>query len=164
MVWGTKLHDSAVVALLGSARNNATVIYSTGADNKSISHTIILDDGENRGIRIKTAGGNNIEIKNTEDIIITQISGNTITMNAAGIELKRAASTITMAPTSITIKSPTITLESSASKAVMDGTVNVRAGDDKATVDKVIISTHDQISGNGGYQTTNGPTKLGASI
>jgi hypothetical protein len=164
MVWGTKLHDSAVKALLGSARNNATVIYSTGADNKTISHTIILDDGPDRGIRIKTQGGNKIEMKNTDDVIITQINGNTVTMNSAGIELKRGGSTITMTPDSITIKSPTITLESSASKAVMNATVNVRAGDDKATVDKVIISTHDQVSGNAGYQTTNGPTKLGASI
>ena len=164
MAWGNKLHDSAVKALLGSARNNATVIYSTGVDNKTISHTIILDDGENRGIRVKTAGGNNIEIKNTEDIILTQINGNTVTMNEAGIELKRGGSTVTMAPDAITIKSGTITLDTNASKMIINQTINARAGDDKATVDKVVISTHDQISGNGGYQTTNGPTKTGAAI
>lgn len=164
MAWGTKLHDSAVKALLGTRDNRATVIYSTGFDHRTISHTIILDDGDNRGIRIKTAGGNNIEIKNTDDIVITQINGNTITMNAAGIESKRGASTITMTPDSITIKSPTLTLESSGSKMKMDGTINARAGDDKATIDKVVISTHDHIAGNLGYPTTNGPTKTGAAL
>src|SRR5690606_31322346 len=48
MAWSNKLHDSAVTALLGSARNNSTVVYSTGADHKTVSHTIILDDGDNR--------------------------------------------------------------------------------------------------------------------
>lgn len=161
MAWGIKLHDSAVKALLGTRDNRATVIYSTGKDHKTISHTIILDDGDNRGIRIKTQGGNNIEIKNTDDIIITQISGNTITMNSAGIKLNRGGSNIDMTPSSITINSPTITLNSSASVIKMDATINGKAGDDMATFDKVVISTHDQIAGNAGYTTTGGPTKTG---
>jgi len=156
MAWGNKLHDSAVKALLGSARNNATVIYSTGADNKTISHTIILDDGENRGVRIKTAGGNNIELKNDTDIIMTQVNGNTVTMNASGIEVKSSVA--------INLKAPVITLDTEASKMVMDGTINARAGDDMATIDRVVISTHDQVSANCGFQTTNGPTKTGAVL
>lgn len=156
MVWGNKLHDSAVKALLGSVRNNATVIYSTGADNRTISHTIILDDGENRGIRVKTAGGNNIEIKNNTDIIITQINGNTVTMNSAGVEVK--------SDIAINLKAPVITLDTGASKMIMNETINARAGDDMATIDRVVISTHDQVSANCGFQTTNGPTKTGAAI
>ena len=153
MAWGTKLHDSAVKALLGSRDNRATVIYSTGFDHKTISHTIILDDGENRGIRVKTAGGNNIEIKNDTDIIITQVNGNTITMSASGIDI--------VSPATINIKGKEINLEASGSKIKINQTINGKASDDLATIDRVIISTHNQVSGNGGYTTTNGPTKEG---
>lgn len=168
MAWGTKLHASAVQALLGTRDNRATVIYSTGEDHKTISHTIILDDGEDRGVRIKTQGGNTIDMKNTEDIVITQVNGNTITMNNAGIELKRAGSTINMTPSDITVKSGVVNIladeinaEASGSKVKIDSTINAKASDDKATIDRVIISTHDHIGGDLGYPTTLGPTKEG---
>lgn len=154
MAWGHKLHDSAVKALLGTRDNKATVIYSTGADHKTVSHTIILDDGENRGIRVKTAGGNSIEVKNNADIVITQVNSNTIKMNSAGIELKCGESTITMTPGSII-------LSAGGSTIVMDQTINAKASDDKTTIDKVIVSTHNQVAGNLGFPTTGGPTKEG---
>lgn len=161
MAWGTKLHPSAVQALLGTRDNKATVLYSTGFDHKTVSHTIILDDGDNRGIRVKTAGGNNIEIKNTDAIVITQVNGNTITMNSAGIEMKRGGSTITMTDSSISIKSDEINLEASGSKIKVNSTVNVKASDTLSTVDRVVISTHDQNVGNLGYPTSGGPTMTG---
>ena len=167
MAWGSKLHESAVKALLGTRDNKITVLYST--DGKNISHKIELDDGSNKGIRITTAGGNNINIKNTDDITITQINGNTITMNSGGIELKRAGSTVNLTPSAITVKSGTINLEAdeinmkaSGSTVKIDSTVNVKASDTLTTVDKVIISTHDQISGNAGFPTSLGPTKKGS--
>ena len=153
LAWGTKIHPSLIQALLGTRDNRATVIYSTGFDHKTISHTIILDDGANRGIRIKTSGGNNIEIKNDTDIIITQLNGNTITMNAAGIDI--------VAEKVINIRAKEINLEASGSKIKINETINGKASDDLATIDKVIISTHDHVSANMGFPTTNGPTKEG---
>lgn len=153
MAWGNKLHDSAIKALLGTRDNRATVVYSTGKDHKTISHTIILDDGDNRGIRIKTQGGNSIEIKDTNDIIITQLNGNTITMNSSGINIEAA--------NVINIRAKEINLEASGSKIKIDHTINGKASDDLATIDKVIISTHDHVAGNAGFPTTNGPTKEG---
>lgn len=169
MAWGTELHSSAVKALLGNRDNRATVIYSTGKDHKSISHTIILDDGSDRGVRIKTQGGNLIDMKNENEIKITQINGNTITMDSAGIELKRGGSTINMTPSEITAKSGTINLladeinlEASGSTVKIDSTINGKASDTKATFDKVVISTHDHKAGNLGFPTTLGPTQTGS--
>lgn len=146
MAWGNKLHDSAVKALLGSVRNNATVIYSTGADHKTISHTIILDDGTERGIRVKTAGGNNIELKNDSDVIITQVDGNTITMNKSGMELTAGGSKITMTPDSITFSA-------GGSEMTLGAKVDIKAADGLSTVDGVIVKTH-QHTGNAGYPTS----------
>lgn len=146
MAWGNKLHDSAVKALLGSVRNNATVIYSTGADHKTISHTIILDDGAERGIRVKTAGGNNIELKNDTDIIITQVDGNTIKMNKSGIELTAGGAKITMTPDSIK-------LSAGGSEMTLGDTITADAADGLSTVDGVIVKTHKH-TGNAGYPTS----------
>lgn len=169
MAWGTKLHESAVKALLGTRDNRATVIYSTGADHRTISHTVILDDGEDRGIRIKTAGGNFIDLKNTDQIEISQVNGNTIVMDSAGITLNRGGSTVTMTPEDITIESGVINIladeinaEASGSTVKIDSTINAKASDDMATVDSVIISTHDHIAANLGFPTTQGPTKEGS--
>ena len=169
MAWGTKLHKSAVQALLGSRDNRATVIYSTGADHKTISHTIILDDGEDRGIRIKTAGGNFIDLKDTDQIEISQINGNTIVMDSSGIKLTREGSTITMTPNDISINTGVvnitaneINMEASGSTLKIDSTINGKASDDQSTFDKVVISTHDHVAGNLGFPTTLGPTKTGS--
>lgn len=169
MAWGTKLHESAVRALLGQRDNRATVIYSTGNDHSTISHTLILDDGDDRGIRIITAGGNYIDLKNTEQIQISQVNGNTITLNGPGITLKREGSTVTMTPNEITVDSGTINitaneinLEASGSTVKIDSTVNVKASDDSTTIDKVVISTHDHNSANLGLPTSLGPTKTGS--
>jgi hypothetical protein len=153
LAWGTKLHPSLIQALLGTRDNRATVLYSTGFDHKSISHTVILDDGANRGIRINTAGGNNIEIKNDTDIVITQVNGNKITMNSAGIDIESAQV--------INLRATEINLEASGSTVKINQTINAKASDDKATIDKVIISTHNHVAGNLGFPTTNGPTKEG---
>lgn len=146
MAWGTKLHDSAVKALLGSARNNATVIYSTGADNSTISHTIILDDGPDRGVRIKSAGGNQIELKNNSDISITQVDGNTINLGKSGI-------TLTAGGASIILTKDSITLTAGGSEMTLGSKVDIKAADQKATVDGIIVKTH-QHTGNLGYPTS----------
>ena len=169
MAWGTKLHESAVKALLGTRDNRATVIYSTGKDHKTISHTIILDDGEDRGIRIKTQGGNLIDIKNENEILISQLNGNTVKMDSTGIELKRGTSTALLTPEEINLESGKINLkateevniEAAGSTVKIDKTINAKASDSLATIDKVIISTHNHISGNLGYPTSLGPTKEG---
>lgn len=146
MAWGHKLHDSAVKALLGTRDNKATVIYSTGADHKTISHTIILDDGDNRGIRVKTAGGNNIELKNDTDIVITQVDGNTITMNSSGIVLNAGGATITMTPDEIK-------MSAGGSEMTLGAKVDIKAADGLSTIDKVVVSTHKH-TGNAGYPTS----------
>lgn len=169
MAWGTKLHESAVKALLGTRDNRATVIYSTGNDHRTISHTIILDDGDDRGVRIKTEGGNFIDLKNTDQIEISQINGNTIIMDGSAITLNRGGSTITMTDSDITVESgkidilaDEINLEASGSTIKIDSTINGKASDDQSTFDRVVISTHDQIGGNLGFPTTLGPTKTGS--
>jgi hypothetical protein len=144
MAWGTKLHDSAVQALLGSVRNNATVIYSTDSSNK-VSHTIILDEGENRGIRIKTAGGNSIEVKNNEDITLTQVNGNTLKMSSAGIDIESAGD--------INLKGKNVNIEASGSTVKVGAQIEVKASDNLAKVDNVTISTH-QHTGNIGLPTS----------
>lgn len=167
MAWGTKLHPSAVQALLGTRDNRATVIYSTGADHKTISHTIILDDGENRGIRIKTAGGNYIDLKNTDQIEISQVSGNTLVMSSAGITLKRGGSTVVMTESKVDINSPEISIvandkihvEAAGSTVDIDDSIKVTASDQLTTIDQVIISTHNH-TGNIGFPTSE-PTKEG---
>lgn len=145
MVWGTKLHDSAVQALLGSVRNNATVIYSTGADNK-VSHTIILDDGSDRGVRIKSAGGNSINIKNDSDITISQVNGNTINLSNAGINLTSGSSSIILSKDSVKISA-------GGSEMTIGAKVEVKAADKMTTVDEVIVSQHKH-TGNLGYPTS----------
>lgn len=169
MAWGTKLHKSAVQALLGTRDNRATIIYSTGADHKTISHTIILDDGEDRGVRVKTAGGNLIDIKNDQAITITQLNGAKATFDQAGIKLEKGASNITMTETSVDINSDNITLNgkvitaqtADGSTIKVDSTVNVKASDELTTIDKVIVSTHNVVAGNLGIPTGGGPTKEG---
>lgn len=168
MAWGTKLHSSAVQALLGTRDNRATVIYSTGADHKTISHTIILDDGEDRGVRINTSGGNYIDLKNTDQIEISQVNGNTIVMSSTGITLNRGASSITMTEDIINVESPTVNIKADEIHAKASGstldineTIKATASDDRATVDRVVISTHDHVAGNLGFPTTGGPTKEG---
>lgn len=146
MAWGNKLHDSAVKALLGNRDNKATVIYSTGADHKTISHTIILDDGAERGIRVKTAGGNQIELKNDSDIVITQVNGNTITMNSSGIVLSAGGASITMTPDSIK-------LSAGGSEMTLGAKVGIKAADGLSTVDGVVVKTHKH-TGNAGYPTS----------
>jgi len=169
MAWGTKLHSSAVQALLGTRDNKATIIYSTGADHKTVSHTIILDDGEDRGIRVKTAGGNLVDMKNDQSITVTQVNGAKATLDQAGIKLEKGASNITMTATSVDINSENITLNGKVitvqteegSVIKVDKTVNVKASDDLTTIDKVVISTQDQAVGNLGFPTSGGPTKTG---
>lgn len=169
MAWGTKLHESAIKALLGTRDNRATVIYSTGKDHRTISHTIILDDGSDRGIRIKTAGGNYIDLKNTDQIEIRQVDGNTIVMDSAGIKLTRGGSTITMTPSTIDIESGTVNIkageevnvEAAGSTIKVNSTVKVDASDTLTNIDRVIISTHDHQVGNLGFPTGGGPIKQG---
>lgn len=171
MAWGSKLHDSAVKALLGSRDNRTTVLYSTGPDNKSISHKIELDDGESRGIRVTTQGGNLIELKNGEDIIIKQVDGSVATFNKEGIKLTTGGSTITMTSDSIDIETSTLNIkadevnaEASGSKVKLDKSFNVTSSDKLATIDTVVIFTHDHNVGNLGFPTGGGPTKTGESL
>lgn len=137
MAWGTKLHDSVVKALLGSARNNATVIYSTDSQNK-VSHTIILDEGENRGVRIKTAGGNSIELKNENEIVITQVGGNTVRMSASGIDIESSGT--------INLKGSAVNIEASGSTVKVGAQVEVQASDTLSKVDGVVVKTHQHTS------------------
>lgn len=146
MAWGNKLHDSAVKALLGNRDNKATVIYSTGADHKTISHTIILDDGAERGIRVKTAGGNQIELKNDTDISITQVDGNTINLGKSGI-------TLTAGGASISLTKDSITLTAGGSEITLGSKVDIKAADGLSTVDGVVVKTHKH-TGNAGYPTS----------
>ena len=168
MAWGSKLHDSAVKALLGARDNKLTVLYSTGPDSKSISHKIELDDGDDRGIRVTTQGGNKLTLKNDGEILISQVGGATIKVADAGITLNKGASTITMTEDSIDIESATVNIkadeinaEAKGSKIKIDATVNIKASDTLTTVDKVVVSTHDHNVGNLGYPTGGGPTKTG---
>jgi hypothetical protein len=85
--------------------------------------------------------------------VITQVNGNKITMNSAGIDIESAQV--------INLRATEINLEASGSTVKINQTINAKASDDKATIDKVIISTHNHVAGNLGFPTTNGPTKEG---
>lgn len=153
MAWGSKLHDSAVKALIGARDNKVTVLYSTDSQG-NISHKIELDDGTNAGVRISTSGGNTVNMQSDGAITITQKDGATVDMSQAGM-------TLSVGSSRLTITTDSITMEASGSRLVMDTTVNIKASDELTTIDKVVVSTHDQVAGNLGYPTSGGPTKTG---
>jgi hypothetical protein len=106
IAWGHRLTKKLISQLTNQKESNIMVIYSSGADEKSVSQKIELDDGEEAGIRITTAenhtikmndsqdkgvfvetsGGNKIEVKDEESITVTQKDGTKMEMTADKIE------------------------------------------------------------------------------
>jgi hypothetical protein len=136
VAWGHRISPELAKQLVGDRADTITVIYSSGANNRSIAHKIELDDGTNAGIRVITGGGNKIDMKDSGTITVAQKSGGTIVMSDDTITMQVSGCTFVMGADGITMQTP------QGSKMVLDGSINGKAADSLATFDKVVISTH----------------------
>ena len=179
MAWGHRLSPELIAQLVGKRLDNITVIYSSGANNNSVTHTIELDDGEQAGVRVKTGSGNNINITDKDKIEVTHrtgafirveensiqlsVKGSTLVMDSSGISLVSAGGASTKLTDSIVSSSSqgsTVTVDSGV-KASSSGGSNLEVGssivgtaaDQASKIDEVIIKTH-RHSGNLGIPTT----------
>jgi hypothetical protein len=179
MAWGHRLPENLVKQLIGDNRKeNITVIYSSGANQDSVTHTIKLDDGEDNGIRITTDGGNQIDLKNRNEItvrhntgsfievkeasITLSVKGSTVVMDASGIRLTSATGSTTEMGSKIThtaegskvdVGSDVVLESSGGTNVELSGTTTVKSADGVGKFDDVTISTHAH-SGNLGIPTS----------
>jgi len=178
VAWGNIMTKAQIEVLVGSREDNITILYSGGPNNDTVSHKIELDDGADRGVRITTAGGNKLDLKNEDEIQATHHSGSFIKMNADIIELSVKGTTLRLSATGLELISAqgasinvtdSITSESSAgSKEVLDdgykvessegseievsNTITGKAADTFSKFDDTIVSTHRHL-GNLSYPT-----------
>jgi len=186
VAWGNIMTKAQIKVLVGDREDNITILYSGGPDNNEVSHRIELDDGADRGVRITTAGGNKLDLKNEDEIQATHHTGSFIKMNADVIELSVKGTTLRLSSEGLELISAQgasikvtdgVTSESSAgSKEVLDvgykvtssegsevdvsNTIKGKAADTFSKFDNVVVSTH-QHPGNLGYPTS-APIKTGA--
>jgi len=179
MAWGHRPSVELISELTGDREDNLMVIYSSGADNNSISHKITLDDGDESGVYIETAGNNRINIQNTNDITVTHntgsqlkindsviemtIKGNTFRMSDAGIQLISAQGSTVNIDAGIVSSSSSgaqvaitgdVDIESSGGSSIkVSGTVDIKGADNLSKVDDIIFTLHQHI-GNIGFPTS----------
>jgi hypothetical protein len=179
MAWGHRLSPELISQLVGKRLDNITVIYSSGANNKSVTHTIELDDGDQSGVRVKTGSGNNINITDKDKIEVTHRTGSFIRVEEGSIRLSVKGSTIVMDSSGISITSAggatTKLTDSIVSTSSQGSSVSINAGvtssssggsnlevgssivgkaaDQASKIDEVIIKTH-RHTGNLGIPTT----------
>lgn len=185
IAWGNRMTAKQVEALIGDREDNITIIYSGGPDNDTVSHRIELDDGDNRGIRVTTDGGNKLELKNEDEIqathhtgsfiklngeeILLSVKGTTLKLSAEGLELisaKGASVNISDGIKSQSAQGSTEELaadykveSSEGSELTVDASIEGKASDTFSKFDNVIVSTH-QHPGNLGFPTSQ-PLKTG---
>lgn len=178
MAWGHKPSEQLIADLVGARLDNITIIYSSGEDNDSISHTIELDDGDDKGIRIKTHGNNRIIIKDKDQIEILHnsgsffridqnsielsVQGSSIVMNASGIELISAGGASQKLTGNVEVSSSggstvkltdSITVSAGAGSELEVGSgIQGTAADANSTFDNVSVPHHQHV-GNLGFLT-----------
>jgi hypothetical protein len=179
MAWGHRMSPELISQLVGERLDNITVIYSSGSDNRSITHRIELDDGENKGIRVITGNGNNIELTDSDKIQVTHRTGAFIRVDENSIELSVKGSTILMDADGVSLVSATgatqvltesvvstsqqgssvsvndnVELASSQGSTLnVDSSIEGNASDKLGKIDGIIVKTH-RHSGNLGIPTT----------
>lgn len=147
IAWGHKISPELAKQLVGGRADNITIIYSSGANNKSITHKIELDDGTENGIRITTESGNKVVLNNSSNIQIHHKDGGTINLDSSHISLSLGGSSLTLGEDGIKMKS------AGGSELDITTTILGTAGDNLAKIDDVVISTHTHI-GNLGRKTS----------
>jgi len=178
IAWGHSLSKKLISELIGEREDDITVIYSSGSNFNSITHKIELDDGENNGIRVTTDGGNQLELKNKEEITLRHNSGSFTEVSSERILLSIKGSTIEITQNGIEITSSQggkvsitdgiiSTSSAGSSHEIADGvksesskgskieiadSILGEAADEQATFDKIVIKTHKH-PGNLGYPT-----------
>lgn len=179
VAWGHKLSSSTIAQLVGEREDNITIIYSGGSSQNTITHRIELDDGSDNGIRIKTIGNNIIDIKNTEDILVSHNTGSFIRINENEIILSVKGSKIEMNAEGITLTSATgattkmdadinhtsndgsevevstkVRMKSTDDSSIkIEGSIDGIAADNQAAFDRVTVANHRHF-GNLGFPTS----------
>lgn len=145
--WGHRISPALAKELIGDRDDNITVMYSSGAENKSVTHKIELDDGNNNGVRITTASGQKVELSNDGDISLTHKGGPSVVMAGDKITLSAGGSTITIGSAGIEISS------ADGSTLEVGSTIEGKAADTLSKFDQVTVSKHSH-TGNVGYPTS----------
>jgi hypothetical protein len=180
MAWGHKPSKELVTQLIGTREDDIMVIYSSGKDNRSVTHKITFDDGEaDPGLYIETGGGNSIRIQDEKDITVTHNTGSQIRINDSIISLTVKGTSLTMSDQGLILTSAKgasvnitdavinqsnagskvdvntgVNIESSeGSKIDVTSTVEVKASDQQTKIDDIVYTTH-QHSGNIGFPTS----------
>ena len=151
VAWGHRISPELAAQLVGSRGDNITVIYSSGKNNKSITHKIELDDGDNPGIRISTASGHSIKLAENSDIQISHKDGSSIVLQGSNATISAGGSELSIGSDGISLKS------SKGSTLNVDSSITGKASDLRSKFDEVTVANHIH-TGNLGYPTT-APTK-----
>ena len=146
VAWGHRISPELAQQLVGGRADNTTVLYSSGPNNRSVTHKIELDDGAANGIRITTGSGQQINMSNDGSIIVTHKDGASMAMTGDSITLSAGGS-------SITIGSGGIEISGGASNLKVGANIEGKSGDGMAKFDDITVSKH-QHTGNLGYPTT----------
>lgn len=147
VAWGHRISPELAKQLIGGRADNITVIYSSGADNKSVTHKIELDDGQQNGIRITTESGHKVNLSNDGAITVTHKDGAKLNMTGDTIEIAAGGSMLSIGPSGVSVKS------AGGSTLDVGASIVGKAADAKSKFDEVTVPNHLH-SGNLGYPTT----------
>lgn len=147
VAWGHRMSPELAKQLIGDRADNITVIYSSGADGKSVTHKIELDDGSDNGIRITTASGHKVALSDAGAITVTHKDGASLVLTGDSITLEAGGSTLSVGSAGVSM--------ASAGGSTLDVAASILgvAADKKSTFDEVGVATHNHV-GNLGYPTT----------
>jgi hypothetical protein len=151
VAWGHRISESLAKQLIGGRADNITVIYSSGANNSSVSHKIELDDGSAPGIRISTAAGHKITLADSGAVTVRHKDGASAVLTGDSITLSAGGSTLVIDASGMKVTS------AGGSSLEVGSTIIGKAADKRSKFDEIGVATH-QHTGNLGYPTTP-PTK-----
>ena len=151
VAWGHRISEALAKQLVGGRADTITVIYSSGANNRSISHKIELDDGSDAGIRITTAAGHIVSLADSGDITVKHKDGASTVLAGDSITLSAGGSTLVLNADGLNVSS------SAGSTLIVGESIVGNAADKRSKFDDVGVATHSH-TGNLGYPTT-APTK-----
>lgn len=179
MAWGHRPSKELISQLIGTREDDIMVIYSSGPNNKSVTHKIIFDDGADSGLYIETEGKNTIRIQNESDITITHNTGSQVKVNSSIIELSIKGTKLSLSEQGLQLISAQgasvditdsiisasaqgskvditadVNIESSGgSKIAVDSSIDIKATDTLTKIDDIPFTLHNHI-GNIGIPTS----------
>ncbi len=151
IAWGHRISPELAKQLIGDRADNITVIYSSGADSKSVTHKIELDDGSDNGVRISTASGHKVSLSDSGAITVIHKDGPSIAISGDAILLSAGGSTLEVGASGVSLKS------ADGSSLDVAASIKGTAADKKSTFDEISVAMHNH-TGNLGVPTTP-PTK-----